>query len=308
MADEEIYKYDLLVPLEMPSPAEFWGTSWRAPFVRNGEVGFQFGVWEASYHRFQERPYIVVRTAASKDELAFLACRILRMIGRAAVKLDISIRPVRGPICFLRHGERADLSQLSGIPSEEVPDCSFPSETYSISLPVIHLSHALGFDEEVEDGQAHAEEEVYRVFSDVDFEASVTSRFISLSTILELMAERTQRDAEAVDLLSTWEKEAKAKNRHDLAQALNLMRHESIGSAIAKLVENAAVKASLPAEKVARYKTKARDAYRKRSSLLHAGVKVSVEELASLREIVRLILVGDTSGTGFTPIANKEWD
>jgi len=295
--------YDLLVPLEMPKQATFnAGRHGRTSGVNN-ETAFCFDAWNASFHEFGEIRYIVLRLGLPLVRLRQLLPTIFLKIARASVALDVSIRPVSLPLTVLSKGERADLDQLSAIPSGGTPMAQHRSSSFQIGLSVDLLSAALGEGLSVDDNAG-----AFRLFSDVDFEATPDSKFVLLSTILELLSERKARDNQAQKLLDKWKADAIGAKRQDLAQAVDLMRSQSIGSSIFELVSEAA-KAAGCEEKVAKaFSKSARDAYRKRGKLLHAGVSVSKEELSALRSIVRLVLIGDTKGTPFTPIGNGEWE
>lgn len=295
--------YDLLVPLEMPKQATFnSGPHSRAPGINN-ETAFRFATWNASFHEFGEIRYIVLRLGLPLVRLRELLPTIFLKIARASVALDVSIRPVSPPLTVLSKGERADLDQLSAIPSGGTPMAQHRSSSFQVGLPVEMLSNALGEGLSVDDNAG-----AFRLFSDVDFEATPDSKFVLLSTILELLSVRKARDKQAQELLDKWKTDARKAKRQDLAHAVDLMRSESIGTSIFELVSEAA-KAAGCEEKVAKaFSESARDAYRKRGKLLHAGVSVSKEELSTLRSIVRLVLVGDTKGTPFTPIGNGKWE
>ncbi len=295
--------YDLLVPLEMPKQTTFnAGPHSRAPGI-NDETAFRFATWNASFHEFGEIRYIVLRLGLPLVRMRELLPTIFLRIARASVALDVSMRPVSPPLTVLSNGERADLDRLSAIPSGGTPAVQHRSSSFQVGLSVELFSDALGKGLSVDDNAGAS-----RMFSDVDFEATPDSKFVLLSTILELLSVRQARDKQAQELLNKWKADAMKAKRQDLAQALDLMRSESIGTSIFELVSKAARAAGCE-EKVAKtFSESARDAYRKRGKLLHAGVSVSKEELSTLRSIVRLVLVGDTKGTPFTPIGNGEWE
>ena len=295
--------YDLLVPLEMPKQATFnVGPHGRASGVNN-ENSFCFAAWNASIHEFGEIRYIVLRLGLPLVRLRELLPTIFLKIARASVALDVSIRPVSSPLTVLSKGERADLDQLSAIPSGGTAMAQHKSSSFQIGLPVEMLSNALGEDLSVDDNAV-----AFRLFSDVDFEATPDSKFVLLSTILELLSVRKARDEQAQELLDRWKADAMQAKRKDLAQAVDLIRSESIGTSIFELVSEAAKAAGCEEKVTSTFSESARNAYRKRGKLLHAGVSVSKEELSTLRSIVRLVLVGDTKGTPFTPIGNGEWE
>ncbi|WBU61210.1 hypothetical protein [Paracoccus albus] len=97
------------------------------------------------------------------------------------------------------------------------------------------MSAALGEGLSVDDNAG-----AFRLFSDVDFEATPDRKFVLLSTILELLSERKARDNQAQKLLDKWKADAIGAKRQDLAQAVDLMRSQSIGSSIFELVSEAA--------------------------------------------------------------------
>ena len=302
MAEPE-QTYDLLVPLEMPKQATFnAGAHSRVPGINN-EIAFRFATWNASFHEFGEIRYIVLRLGLPLVRIRELLPTIFLRIARASVTLDVSIRPVSPPLTVLSKGEHADLDQLSAIPSGGTPMVRHKSSSFQVGLSVELLNDALSKGLSVDDNAG-----AFRLFSDVDFEATPDSKFVLLSTILELLSARQAGEKPAQKLLNKWRADAMEARRQDLAQAFDLMRSESIGTLIFRLVSKAA-KAAGCEEKVAKsFSESARDACRKRGKLLHAGVSVSKDELSALRSIVRLVLVGDTKGTPFTPIGNGEWE
>lgn len=295
--------FDLLVPLEIPASVDFVGRSARHPVALNGEIGFSFADWDASFHRLEQRAYLIVRVNCAESDLEARLKTVLHRLSWAAVRLDISMRPIRTQIQMVPSGGHVDLANISAFPAGETPLASVKSGSYSIGMPATELSSALA---DVPAGEPFAE--ALRVFSDVDFEISLAARFISLSTILELIAVRAERDPEAHDLLKRWINEANTLGRGDLANALDAMRVESIGAAIARMVDAAARSAGCIEEEVVELKKRARAAYRRRSSVLHEGKRVTKAELAALRSVVRLLLIGELRGAAFTPIANKQWD
>jgi hypothetical protein len=295
--------YDLLIPIELPRQATFNGRSGRGNVSLNNEIAFAFGSWNASFHDFGEKSYIILRLNLALTELEAILEDVFLMIAQASVALDVSIRPTREPFSILVKGERADLDNLCAFHSGEMPMAQLGDKSFQIGLPVELLSNALG-QELSPNGSFSA----LQLFMDVDFEASPDSRFVLLSTILELLAERVLRDTEAQELIDKWKADAADSKRHDLAQAIDLMRSESIGSSIYSLVTEAANKAGCSEDHTKDFAKSARDAYRKRGKLLHAGISVTKDELSLLRSIVRLVLVGQTKGTPFTPIGNGIWE
>ena len=289
--------FDLLIPIHLPAEAEFNGSSGRGGARLNEEVAFAFGDYPASLHKLGDRRYIVVRLGLAEPDVKKLWPHLRAQIAIAAAILDVSIRPIGGEMAVLASGERADLDRISLFPAGETPYAMVGHESYSIGLPASVLSKALSERPDIE-----GREVAFQVFADVDFEATTASRFVLLSTILELLAVRQLRDENALALLDRWANQAKEASRPDLEQALASIRNESIGSAIARLVRDAAVLAGCSESDVQSFQKRARNAYRKRSALLHSGVYVSKEELASLRSIVRLVLVGKSTGTPFTVI------
>jgi hypothetical protein len=294
--------FDILIPIHMPAEAGFAGESDRGNRVFNGEIGFKFGPWAASFHEMQDRRYIIVRLGLDREEASGKLPHLLARIARASALLDVSMRPVDGDLVVLASGQRADLKNISLFPTGEMPYVGFGDGSFFVKLPIGMLSDAL--DETVPDGK----ETAFKLFADVDFEATTASRFVTLSTIMELLAERGTRDAEAIKLVDRWIAEAGSASRPDLAQALvSTMRTESIGSAIARVVRDAGLGAGCDEEHVVVLEKRARDANRKRGALLHRGTSISVEELSALRAVVRLLLVGAAEGTPFTPIGNRVW-
>lgn len=294
--------FDVLIPIQMPTEAGFTGESGRGGRALNGEIAFTFGPWPASFHEMEGKRYIIVRLGFNQDEAIGKLPRLFARLARASAVLDVSIRPVGKDVVVLKSGERANLKNISLFPAGEMPCVEFRDGSYSLQLPISMFSDAL--NEQVPE----ANETALRLFADVDFEATTASRFVVLSTVIELLAERQTRDAAALELVERWIDEAGSASRQDLAQALaSNMRRESIGSAIGRIVRDAGFAAGCDEEINTSFQKQAREANKKRGALLHRGNSVSVEELSALRAVVRLLLVGKIQGTPFTPIGNRLW-
>jgi hypothetical protein len=295
--------FDLLIPVRLPEKTEFHGASWRGPYAFNNEIGFQFGEHEASFHRSNRRHYIIIRLGLPHDAVLALVPEIRARVAQAAVELDLSIRPLAGPIETLRSGGRADLDCINLVVAGEMPSVIYDDNLYSIGADVSIFSQALA-----ETPRPGDFEGALRIFGDVDFEATRESRFILLSTVLELLAVRQARDDGALAIIDTWSADATAKGRGDLVEALRTIKSESIGSSIARLVWDVARDAGCSEAEADEFVRNARKAYGKRGALLHSGKRVTIEDLTTIRTIVRLILTGKLTGTGFTQIGVRQWE
>jgi len=295
--------FDLLVPIHMPMEAGFVGPSPRQHFRFNGEVGFSFDKWPASFHESGKHRYLIIRIGKPQREIENLLPGIRGTIAAAAAVLDISIRPSSREV-VLTSGASADINNISLFPHGTMPHIEYHDGATNVFLPAEALTEATSIDE----SRPRAPEQALRVFADVDFEATATSRFILLSTILELLAARQPRDKSALAMMKRWEAEAKEAARPDVAEAVRTIFSESIGSAIARLVREAAIAADCTEEMQDSFEDQARQAYRRRGALLHRAAPVTTDELASLRAVVRLVLVGKTTGTGFSPVGNRQLD
>ncbi|AIC29753.1 hypothetical protein IE4771_PB00018 (plasmid) [Rhizobium etli bv. mimosae str. IE4771] len=160
---EELQKYDLLVPLDIPEKAGFVGKSSRGSIALNGEIGFSFNGWEASFHRLENHAYIIVRVNCEKHEIDEKLATVRCGLAWAGVKLDISMRPLSAPLVYLSIGGRADLAKISAFPAGEVPLASVKWSSYSIELPVSMLSEAID-----NSAQIDVVHEALRIFADVD--------------------------------------------------------------------------------------------------------------------------------------------
>lgn len=294
--------FDLLIPIDLPPEAGFTGKSPRAPIGLNNEVGFTFGPWPASFHHSDQTCYLIIRTGVQEEDARKLFPKICTMIAKAGAELDISMRPAASDIVLIGSSAHADLEFVSLFPSGETPLVTNRRKSFSISLPAEFLTNATA--ETTLDARLTV---ALRLFGDVDFESSVPAKYVLLTTILEVLAEPKSRDDVAQGLFDQWEALARAANRSDLVQALNLMRRESIGASIGRLVEGAAIRAGLTQEEMQAFVKLAKETYRRRGAMLHGGATVTVEELTKLRQIVRLVLVGKSKGTPFTPIGNRQW-
>lgn len=143
------------------------------------------------------------------------------------------------------------------------------------------------------------------VYADIDFEASITSRFVLLATVLELLAERRSRDAAALGLIDKWSNEAKEAGRSDLATAINPMREESITSSIRKLVRSRCEASECGAEQAEAMARTAGSLYGQRSAVVHAAATVSPNDVELFRRIVRHALLGSAEPGSFSRIVEK---
>lgn len=294
--------FDVLIPIQMPTETGFTGESGRGGRGLNGEIAFTFGQWPASSHEMEGKRYIIVRLGLDRNEAIGKLPELFARLARASAVLDISIRPVGKDVVVLGSGERADLKNISLFPAGEMPYVEFRDGSFSVQLPISMFSDALS------EPVPEVKENALKLFADVDFEATTASRFVVLSTVVELLAERQTRDDAALKLVDRWIDEASTASRQDLVQALTSnMRHESIGSAIGRIVREAGSAAGCDEVANVTFQKQARDANKKRGALLHRGNSVSVEELSALRAVVRLVLVGEIKGTPFTPIGNRRW-
>lgn len=302
METEKAALYDLLLPVELPPEANFVGKSGREPHAFNNETGFNFGVYQASFHTCGGKRYVLIRLAKSREAIEVELLDLRRRIARASVSLDLSIRAQEGGLHVLGSGEPADLDFVHIFPAGEMPRVAAGEESLTFQVDVSVLSAALAKAPPPLDIERAAQ-----MFTDVDFEESSESRYVLLSTILELLAKRQDRDVEALNMIECWSKEAEAAGRADLVQALKGMRAESIGSAISRLVTEAATRAGCNKAEIEQARKQARTAYGKRGALLHGGAPISTTQLSSLRSIVRLVLTGERTPTFFTSIGNRHW-
>lgn len=302
MGSDESKLFDLLLPVEMPAEAGFTGKSGREPRVFNGEAAFAFGNYDASFHACGGKRYLLIRLTKPRSAIEAELPELRRRLARASVMLDVSIRTNDSEMLELASGERADLDFSYAFPAGEMPHVLAGNESVTFQMDVAVLSGALAQAPGSRDIERAA-----RIFVDVDFEASDDSRYVLLSTILELLAKRQDRDSEALERIAGWTEEAAKADRQDLAEALKLMRAESIGTAIGRLVVESAQRAGCSDEESEALRKQARDAYRGRSALLHGGEPIRPDQLARLRRIVRLVLTGDRLPTFFTQVGNRQW-
>lgn len=137
------------------------------------------------------------------------------------------------------------------------------------------------------------------IFASIDFETSANSRFVGLTTILEMLAGPAPLRAECTTIIDATVKEidqakanATAAADLELAEALNGLRkssqywrRESFRSSIRRLVRTVS-----EAFKDANPQAQAREAvalYDKRSKLVHDGITVSWSDVMALRNIAR---------------------
>ena len=260
-----VTEYDILVPVEMVSELGFTGHSGRQAST-NQEKAFSLMRWHATFHDTSAGDrYIIVQTHLPEDDARKTVDKIISALPFVSVSLDASIRAKSRTITVCGGG--VDINSV----------CIFPSgighHPYGMSgklktmVSIDALAHAFSEGMNLPESVRKAAE----VFSDVDFEASTTSRLVLITTALELLCLRGSRDDEALTLIDAWKVCAKKAKRADLVQALELMRQESISSAIRMKIQEACKNAFIKDDDAKRISKRTVELYRKRSSVVHGG-------------------------------------
>lgn len=290
---EPAARYDILIPIELHPGLGFLGESNRSVaggrISFNGERAFEVWGWQASFHKTNFHQYLIVRCDAAEQDARTAIAKILKKLGSVSVFLDAGVRAVATEVMIA--GSDVDLTQLSLFPAGVMPHTSASTSTDGMLVDIAVLSEA--FDASFADrpNRQRAEE----VYSDVDFEASTTSRLVLIATVLELLAKRAPRDASALALIDRWSEEANGAGREDLAVALGLAREESTTSAIRALMRGACEGAGLSDEVTKRYVRRTAELYRLRSAIVHAGKEATPQEVGEFRAMARLVLTGSTT-------------
>jgi hypothetical protein len=166
--------------------------------------------WDASLHETENHQYLIVRTSASESDARAAVKRILAALGSVSVFLDAGVRAASTEIALA--ADCVELTQISIFNAGAMPHTSSNLSTISVRVEVGALSLAFNTLLPNRPNVAGAAE----VYADIDFEASPTSRLVLTATVLELLATRTDRDADALAMIERWMLEAKATDRQDL--------------------------------------------------------------------------------------------
>jgi hypothetical protein len=289
-------KYDILIPVEMYPGMGFYGKSAR-PVSTNGEMAFSLRGWQASFH---ETPrigrYIIVRTDCPEAEARAAIEKIVAIMPFVSVILDAGMRVTSNQITV--GGYDAQITGICLFTAGISPHTYGASGSLTVQESIEHLTQAFAQTETVQQDLRRAAE----VFADVDFEASTTSRMVLVATALELICSRASRDADALALIEGWQKSARGSGRGDLVTALDLMRQESIASAIKSEVKAACARAKIGTEETDKIAKRTAALYGKRSAVVHRGAAVSAEEVAEFRYYVRFLFTGTLKRGAFSGV------
>lgn len=287
-------RYDILIPVEMYSAVGFYGKSRRSSSI-NAEKAFALLSWQASFHDAPSGDrYLIVHTNCIEGEARDAVEKIISMLPFVAVFLDTGLRVTTSQI-KVSNGD-VDIHKICIFKSGAGHRPYGMSGDLKTSVSSEKLTEAfLGISAIPENFRLAAE-----VFSDVDFESSTTSRIVLVTTALELICSRRCRDHEALTLIAAWKKGAQEANRGDIARALDLMREESIASAIRNEIKAACTLASLEKERAKHIEKRVIALYSKRSAVVHRGARVSSDEVAELRHYVRFLLTGTLKPGAFS--------
>jgi len=279
-------RYDILIPVEMYSAMGFDGKSERSVST-NDEKAFSLLAWPASFHdAVSGNRYIIVRTNCTQFEALDVIKKIVSAIPFVSVILDAGLRVASNQTMVSTHD--VDINRICLFTSGISPHPYGASGDLRVKVSTEELTQAFSGAMGVPETSRRAAE----VYADVDFEASTTSRIVLIATVLELICSRATRDSDALALIESWKKCAQGASRGDLATALDLMRVESISSAIRNEVKAACARVGISDEDANDIAKRTVALYSKRSSVVHGGATVSNEEVAELRHYVRFLLTG----------------
>jgi hypothetical protein len=287
---------DILIPVEMYSAVGFYGRSARSPST-NDEKAFSLLAWQASFHDAPSgNRYIIVRTNCSELDARDVIKKIIAALPFVSAILDAGLSVTSNQIMV--GSCDVDITRICLFTSGISPHPYGASGDLKVKVSTDELTQAFSGAMGVPETSRRAAE----VFADVDFEASTTSRMVLIATVLELICSRATRDNDALALIEGWKKCAQEASRGDLATALDLMREESISSAIRNEVKAACARAGIGDEDSNGIAKRTVALYGKRSSVVHRGATVSAEEVAELRHYVRILLTGTRERGAFSGV------
>lgn len=279
-------RYDIFVPVEISSAMGFYGRPERSVST-NDEKAFSLLAWQASFHDAASGSrYVIVRTNCSELEARDIIKKIIAALPFVSAILDVGLRVTSNQIMV--GSCDVDINRIFLFISGISPHPYGASGHLKVNVSTEELTQAFSGAMGVPETSRRAAE----VFADVDFEASTTSRMVLIATVLELICSRATRDNDALALIESWKKCAQEASRGDLVTALDLMKEESISSAIRNEVKAACARAGIGDEDANGIAKRTVALYRKRSSVVHRGATVSGEEVAELRHYVRFLLTG----------------
>ena len=290
--------YDVVVPVYTHPCIGFRGGSGRA-FCFNGEAAFTVLNWPATFHVSENRRYIVVRTNCEEADARKVIELVIARLAVVSVVLDAGVRAAAGTTVISQG--IADLAENSLVPAGTMPRVKFGDSNATVAVPIAELTEAFA----VSPADVDTLQRAMEVYADVDFEASITSRFVLLATVLELVAQPRSRDVGALALVNKWGDEAKAAGRSDLASVVALMRNESITSSIRELVRSRYAACGHSANHAEAMAKAAGALYGQRSAVVHAAATVTLKDIVEFRRIVRCVLVGSEKPGVFTGIVER---
>jgi hypothetical protein len=292
-------QFDIAIPIEIGDGANFSNTVHEARGP-NDECGFRLAKWDATWHNLDGNRYLVVRTNADEAAAREAIGEILTKIAVASVHLDVGFRP-RSRRINVAIGH-LNLDNIALFSAGKVPLGYVRSGSATLSLNISVLGDA--FNAKVRSADTKFKR-ACELFGDVDFEASMTSQMVLLTTALEIICERKQRDDDALSFITRWQAEAEKRGRKDLQSMLQNQRDNSISASIYESVRAVCESAGIVGDEQARLALRARKLYRQRSALVHGGELVLFSDLMELRQIVRFMLTGSRTNGPFS--ITKEW-
>ncbi|WP_042298458.1 hypothetical protein [Paraburkholderia bannensis] len=120
-------------------------------------------------------------------------------------------------------------------------------------------------------------------------EALPRSKFLTYLTILDSLAVQWSRDAAAIAWINEKRKETVAVNDKSLSGALGNLKKVSHGAAVRALVTRAAKAQGYEPEEIENWDKQARDLYKVRSDLSHAGESV-ILDVSAAQKTAELVL------------------
>ena len=291
-------RFDLLLPIEIPTAVSFDGASSRGNIGLNGDVGFILDGYQCSFHKINKRSYVIVRLACLETEAAKQLEWVCGRIKRAAAWLDVSMRISTSTVEFLPVGSMAQLAHVNFFPAGENPRVITGEATFQIGVSADYLSKAF----QKRATKVASNDQIFDLFNDVDFEHSATSQFVILTTILEMLAVRRERDLDTKKMIVSWAAEAVESKDENLAAAILNLKLESASSAMTTLVNSASKAAGCDEIEQQQYSKRVKLLYSRRSAVLHHGRKVTKSDLEEVRKLVRLVIFNVLDDGVFTKV------
>lgn len=220
----------------------------------------------------------------------------------AAVGLGFGVQPKPGDLSFVE-GELVDGSQPIAFEGDKAPSILEGSVLHVDGFDgrnLLHFLNEASRSPAFENSEAGARLDLaLEIYESVEFEATANAKFVSLTSIVEILAEPQKRPQACLDVIDRAIAEMDylvAESKGETKEALCRMRdsasmnwkNESINSSVKRLAAEAAEAAGDEDPKA--FGREATRLYGIRSKLVHRGESVSEAALSAMRKLVNRLL------------------